>query len=154
MIDPLAPDVTEPVAPISDEMLADIAERGPKPVEWCIPITKAERDALLARLDAAEAPPSTAHENAERLSALREKYADHPEVIWLDSERRHWEAHCSFYRDALREAKVERDAALARALPEGVVEIDGKRWRVVPGGFGFDNGDQTARLVPADTEKP
>lgn len=43
-------------------------------------------------------------------------------------------------------ALAERDAALAS--PEGVATLDGKQWRVVPGGFGFDNGDQTARLVP------
>lgn len=105
-------DLGEPtcVGPISDETLADIRDRGPKPVEWCIPITKAERDALLARLDTAEA------ENK----------------MWMQTVEQISEAYGLLVK--------ERDAALARAVPDG--------WKVKWNIHGVP------LLVPAPEEKP
>ena len=34
--------------------------------------------------------------------------------------------------------------------PADEVVIDGKRWRVIPSGFGYDDGSQSCRLVPTE----
>lgn len=34
--------------------------------------------------------------------------------------------------------------------PADEVVIDGKRWRVIPTGFGYDDGSQPCRLVPTE----
>ena len=34
--------------------------------------------------------------------------------------------------------------------PADEVVIDGKRWRVIPTGFGYDDGSQSCRLVPTE----
>lgn len=123
--------MTEPVEPISDEMLADIAERGPKPVEWCIPITKAERDALLARLGAAEA-----------------RAAD------LADEIESWKAAAVNDVDYTLALRSERDAARARAVPDGHTRIDGVLYRVGETAWtSSPSGFHMTYLVPADTEE-
>ena len=48
-------------------------------------------------------------------------------------------------------------AVIPTAVPDGHTVIDGKLWRVVPSGFGHDDGSQSCRLVPLspeDTERP
>ena len=42
------------------------------------------------------------------------------------------------------------DTALAFPGPADEVVIDGKRWRVIPSGFGYDDGSQSCRLVPTE----
>ena len=42
------------------------------------------------------------------------------------------------------------DTALAFPGPADEVVIDGKRWRVIPTGFGYDDGSQSCRLVPIE----
>ena len=42
------------------------------------------------------------------------------------------------------------DTALAFPGPADEVVIDGKRWRVIPTGFGYDDGSQSCRLVPTE----
>ena len=42
------------------------------------------------------------------------------------------------------------DTALAFPGPADEVVIDGKRWRVIPSGFGYDDGSQSCRLVPIE----
>ena len=46
------------------------------------------------------------------------------------------------------------DTALAFPGPADEVVIDGKRWRVIPSGFGYDDGSQSCRLVPVLADEP
>ena len=41
-------------------------------------------------------------------------------------------------------------AVIPTAVPDGHTVIDGKLWRVIPSGFGYDDGSQSCRLVPTE----
>ena len=41
-------------------------------------------------------------------------------------------------------------AVIPTAVPDSHTVIDGKLWRVIPSGFGYDDGSQSCRLVPTE----
>ena len=41
-------------------------------------------------------------------------------------------------------------AVIPTAVPDSHTVIDGKLWRVIPSGFGHDDGSQSCRLVPTE----
>lgn len=111
--------------PISDEELIAVAngKRG-YGGRW---IQDEMFAALLARLDAAER------------DLLIERTANR-----VTENHNHFD--CAAEMAKLR---IERDAALARAVPDGHTRIGGDVWRVTRG----PHDDGTYRLVPADTER-
>ncbi len=109
--------------------LHELGHPGPSDLAYADLLLLADRVlALLARLDAAEARAKQAREWGEKAVAERERaYA------------------------IAADADAERDAALARAVPDGHTRIDGTLYRAV-----LLDGNPTEgryRLVPADTEE-
>lgn len=123
--------------PISDEALALLREEHSEQVVAALPggdlcaaddyYVPCPTLALLARLDAAER------------DLLIERTANR-----VTENHNHFD--CAAEMAKLR---IERDAALARAVPDGHTRIGGDVWRVTRG----PHDDGTYRLVPADTER-